>query len=42
MNPTPIIDMWAPILPVPEVMRWAADNYPDAMLGYLRVFSMKT
>jgi len=33
-----IIDMWAPILPTPDVMRWAADNYPDRMLGYLRVF----
>src|SRR5947199_119922 len=36
--PTPVIDMWAPILPVPEVMRYTADNFPDAMLGYLRVF----
>src|SRR2546425_9282890 len=36
--PTPVIDMWAPILPVPEVMRYIADNFPDGMLGYLRVF----
>jgi predicted TIM-barrel fold metal-dependent hydrolase len=35
---TPVIDMWAPIVPTPDVMRWAADNFPDAMLGYLRVF----
>src|SRR4029077_11121827 len=33
-----VIDMWAPILPVPEVMAHVADNFPDAMLGYLRVF----
>lgn len=32
------IDMWAPILPVPEILRHAADNFPDQMLGYLRVF----
>ncbi|TMA32195.1 MAG: amidohydrolase [Deltaproteobacteria bacterium] len=36
--PTPVIDMWAPIVPVPEVMRHTVDNFPDAMLGYLRVF----
>src|SRR5213594_1930458 len=36
--PTPVIDMWAPILPVPEVMAHVAENFPDAMLGYLRVF----
>jgi predicted TIM-barrel fold metal-dependent hydrolase len=35
---TPVIDMWAPILPVPEVMAHIAENFPDAMLGYLRVF----
>src|SRR5690242_2213115 len=34
----PVIDMWAPILPVPEVMAHVAGNFPDAMLGYLRVF----
>ena len=32
------IDMWAPIVPVPEVMSHVAENFPDAMLGYLRVF----
>jgi predicted TIM-barrel fold metal-dependent hydrolase len=32
------IDMWAPILPVPDVMAHVAENYPDEMLGYLRVF----
>jgi len=36
--PTPVIDMWAPILPVPEVMAHVAENFPEAMLGYLRVF----
>ena len=35
---TPVIDMWAPIVPVPEVMSHVAANFPDAMLGYLRVF----
>lgn len=33
-----VIDMWAPILPVPEVMAHLRDNFPDLMLGYLRVF----
>src|ERR1044071_2482544 len=33
-----IIDMWAPIVPVPELMAHIAENFPDAMLGYLRVF----
>src|SRR6059036_3547021 len=35
---TPVIDMWAPILPVPEVMAHVAENFPEAMLGYLCVF----
>ena len=35
---TPVIDMWAPIVPVPELMAHIAENFPDAMLGYLRVF----
>ncbi len=34
----PVIDLWAPILPTTEVMAWLNDNFPDAMLGYLRVF----
>jgi predicted TIM-barrel fold metal-dependent hydrolase len=33
-----VIDMWAPILPVPELMAHLRDNFPDLMLGYLRVF----
>ena len=36
--PADVIDMWAPIVPVPEVMRHTVDNFPDEMLGYLRVF----
>jgi predicted TIM-barrel fold metal-dependent hydrolase len=32
------IDMWAPILPVPEMMAHLRDNFPELMLGYLRVF----
>jgi predicted TIM-barrel fold metal-dependent hydrolase len=35
---TPVIDMWAPIVPTPEIMAHVAENFPDAMLGYLRVF----
>jgi len=34
----PAIDMWAPIVPVPEIMRHAVEHFPDKMLGYLRVF----
>src|SRR5262249_34259550 len=34
----PVIDMWAPIVPVPEVMAHIAEHFPDAMLDYLRVF----
>src|SRR5213594_210047 len=36
--PAAVIDMWAPIVPVPEVMRHTVDNFPDEMLGYVRVF----
>src|SRR5438477_6828253 len=36
--PADVTDMWAPIDPVPEVMRHTVDNFPDEMLGYLRVF----
>jgi hypothetical protein len=32
------IDMWAPILPVPEVMRHVSEHFPAEMAGYLRVF----
>lgn len=38
MNQTPVIDMWAPFLPVPEIMAHMAENFPDQMLGYMRVF----
>lgn len=38
MATVPVIDMWAPIVPVPEIMQHVAENFPDAMLGYLRVF----
>jgi uncharacterized protein len=30
--------MWAPIVPVPEVMKHVAEHYPRQMAGYLRVF----
>jgi len=32
------IDMWAPIVPVPEVMEHVAEHFPKEMEGYLRVF----
>jgi hypothetical protein len=32
------IDCWAPIVPVPALMRHAAEHFPDEMLRYLRVF----
>jgi predicted TIM-barrel fold metal-dependent hydrolase len=32
------IDMWAPILPVPEVMAHVSKHFPKEMAGYLRVF----
>jgi uncharacterized protein len=35
---SPVIDMWAPILPTPELMAPVAEHFPDEMLGYLRVF----
>src|SRR5256886_243018 len=35
---TPVIDMWAPFLPLPEVGRHLAEHFPEPMLGYLRVF----
>jgi predicted TIM-barrel fold metal-dependent hydrolase len=38
METTPAIDMWAPILPVPSIMRYVAEHFPKEMLGYLRVF----
>ena len=30
--------MWAPIVPVPEVMAHVAEHFPAEMAGYLRVF----
>jgi predicted TIM-barrel fold metal-dependent hydrolase len=38
MTTLPAIDMWAPILPTPEILRYAAAHFPKEMLGYLRVF----
>ena len=32
------IDMWAPIVPVAEVMQHVAHHFPREMAGYLRVF----
>jgi hypothetical protein len=33
-----IIDMWAPIVPTPAVMRHVSEHFPSEMSGYLRVF----
>jgi predicted TIM-barrel fold metal-dependent hydrolase len=38
MTTVPVIDMWAPIVPTAALLRHAADNFPDQMLDYLRVF----
>lgn len=38
MTPTRVIDMWAPVLPVPAMMDHMERNFPKEMLGYLRVF----
>jgi uncharacterized protein len=35
---TPVVDMWAPILPTEAVMRYVSDHFPREMSGYLRVF----
>jgi uncharacterized protein len=32
------IDMWAPIVPVPDVMKHVAHHFPKEMAGYLRIF----
>lgn len=37
-TPEPVIDMWAPILPTKEMVADFADDFPEPMLGYLRVF----
>ena len=34
----PVIDMWAPIVPSREIAAHAGEHFPEAMLGYLRVF----
>lgn len=35
---TPVIDMWAPIVPSREIVAHIRDHFPPAMSGYLRVF----
>lgn len=37
-QPLPAIDLWAPFLPTEDMVRWAADHFPEPQLGYLRVF----
>ncbi len=35
---TDVIDMWAPLFPTPGIVEHIAANFPDEMLGYIRVF----
>ena len=35
---TPVIDMWAPIVPTREIMAHVEHHFPVPQLGYLRVF----
>ena len=37
----PVIDMWAPLVPTREIMAHVADNFPQAQLGYLRIFQKR-
>jgi predicted TIM-barrel fold metal-dependent hydrolase len=34
----PAIDMWAPVVPTRDTMAYMRDHFPEAQLGYLRVF----
>jgi uncharacterized protein len=34
----PVIDLWAPIVPTPEMLRHVEKNFAKEMFGYLRVF----
>jgi predicted TIM-barrel fold metal-dependent hydrolase len=40
--PGRVIDLWAPIVPSREILAHASEHFPDAMLGYLRVFFGET
>jgi uncharacterized protein len=33
-----VVDMWAPILPTPEIVKHLEHSFAEEMLGYLRVF----
>lgn len=41
-DPIPAIDMWAPIVGTPAIIRQAIEHFPERMLGYLRVFFKRT
>jgi hypothetical protein len=34
----PAIDLWAPIVPMRDVMAYVGEHFPEPQLGYLRVF----
>jgi predicted TIM-barrel fold metal-dependent hydrolase len=34
----PVIDMWLPVPPLPDVMDWNAEHFPKPTLSYMRVF----
>jgi uncharacterized protein len=38
MSKPTVVDMWAPILPTQDVMRYVSEHFPKEMSGYLRVF----
>jgi predicted TIM-barrel fold metal-dependent hydrolase len=41
MSQPRVIDMWSPVMPAREIMAHVAENFPEAQLGYLRVFSKR-
>ncbi len=41
MNEETVIDMWAPVVPTHEIIKHVSKNYPEAQLGYLRVFQKR-
>jgi predicted TIM-barrel fold metal-dependent hydrolase len=38
VSAAPVIDLWAPLVPSAEILQDFARGFPEAMLGYLRVF----
>jgi uncharacterized protein len=38
VSESPVVDMWAPIVPSREIVAHIVEHFPEPMLGYLRVF----